>query len=205
MTGKTRTILLTSALASCTWAIVWGYPRPSPSPRGWQLDFNYGQMQKIRLILPGQTQAKTLWYLPYTVTNHTGRDINFYPRSHLLTDTNQLIEAMQGVDALAYPAIARLLGRELLEEELFVRGKLLQGEEYARESVIIFRDFDPKAVGFKVFVSGLSNETALVRDPITGKKTSLAKTLQLTYGLGGDRFSSPELVAELKDRQWIMR
>ncbi len=109
------------------------------------------------------------------------------------------------MDALAYPDIAELLGRELLEEELFVRGRLLQGEENARESVIILKDFDPKAISFKLFISGLSGETAWVTDPMTGQKHPLTKTLQLTYGLGGDRFSRTELTVELKDKDWIMR
>ena len=205
MGRKNWIILLAIVLVLCSWAVVRGYPRPSPSGRGWQLKFEYGQMHKVRLVLPGQTQVKTFWYMPYVVTNNTGRDISFYPRSYLLTDSNQLIESVQGVDALAYPAIARLLGRELLEEELFVSGKLLQGEEYARESVIIFRDFDPKAISFKVFISGLSNESAQVRKPMTRKKVSLVKTLQLGYGLSGDRHSSPEITAELKEKDWIMR
>ncbi|NIA06829.1 MAG: hypothetical protein GWP14_04180 [Actinobacteria bacterium] len=201
-----RGILLVLVLvAMLTWATVWGYPRPSPSPRGWQLDFEYGPMKQIRLVLPGESNPKTFWYMPYTVTNNTGRDVSFYPRSYLFTDTGQLIEALQGVDALAYPLIAKLIGRELLEEELFVRGKLLQGEENARESVIIWRDFDPQSVSFKLFISGLSGETAWVTDPMSGKKYSLVKTLQLSYGLGGDRYISAELTAQLKDHEWIMR
>ena len=192
-------------VASLTWATVWGYPRPSASVRGWQLDFKYGPMKQIRLVLPGKSSPETFWYMTYTVTNNTGRDVDFYPHSYIFTDTGQLIEDVQGVDALAYPVIAKLLGRELMEEELFLRGKLLQGEENARESVIIWRDFDPKSVAFKVFISGLSGERAWVTDPMSGKKFALVKTLQLSYGLGGDRYMSAELTAELKDRDWIMR
>ena len=194
-----------AGVAMFAWTVVWGYPRPHPSPRGWQLEFQYGPMKQIRLVLPGQSRPKTFWYLPYTVTNNTGRDVSFYPRSYVFTDTGQLIESMQKVDALAYPVVAKLLGRELLEEELFVRGKLLQGEENARESVIIWRDFDPKAVGFKVFISGLSNETAWVTDPMTAKRIALVKTLQLSYGMGGDRDISAELTAQPRDKEWIMR
>ena len=205
MTRKGWMLMVAAGVAMVAWATVWGYPQPHPSPSGWQLKFQYGPMKQIRLVLPGQSQPQTFWYMSYKVTNNTGRDVDFYPRSYLFTDTGQLIEAMQGVDALAYPAIAKLLGRELLEEELFVRGKLLQGEENARESVIIWRDFDPQAIAFKVFISGLSNETAWVKDPMTGKKISLVKTLQLSYGLGGDRDISAELTARLMDEEWIMR
>ena len=205
MTRRGWMLAVTAGAAMFALATVWGYPQPHPSPSGWQLEFQYGSMKQIRLVLPGQSQPQTFWYMPYTVTNNTGRDVDFYPRSYLFTDTGQLIEAMQGVDALAYPVIAKLIGRELLEEELFVRGKLLQGEENARESVIIWRDFDPQAIAFKVFISGLSNETAWVNDPMTGQKFSLVKTLQLSYGLGGDRDISAELSAQRLDEEWIMR
>ena len=198
-------VLVLIVVGVLSWATVWGYPRPSPSVRGWQLDFKYGPMRQIRLVLPGQSSPTTFWYMPFTLTNNTGRDVSFYPQAYLFTDTGELVEAFQGVDALAYPIIAKMIGRELLEEDLFVRGKVLQGEENARESVFIWRDFDPKAVSFKLFISGLSNETAEVTDPINGKEYSLVKTLQLSYGLGGDRFISAELTAELKDHEWIMR
>ncbi len=204
MTKRAATLTAMAGLVMLASVAAWGYPRPGASPRSWQLDFKFGPLKMIRLARPGQ-QIQTFWYLPYTVTNNTGRDVDFYPRCHLFTDTGQLFEAPQGVDALAYPDIAKLLGKGLLEEELFVRGRILQGEENARESVIILRDLDPKAVSFKLFISGLSGETAWVTDPMTGKKHPLAKTLQLTYGLGGDRFSRNELTVEHKDKDWIMR
>ncbi len=201
---RSRAILTVMAGVAVLAAVAGGYPRPGAAPRDWQLDFKYGPLKMVRLNRPGG-QIRTYWYLPYTVTNNTGRDVDFYPRCHLFTDTGKLIEAGQGVDALAYPDIAALLGRGLLEEELFVRGRLLQGEENARESVIILKDFDPKAVSFKLFISGISGEQVFVTDPMSGKKHLLVKSLQLSYGLGGDRFSSVELTAGLKDEDWIMR
>ncbi len=204
MTSRAATLTAVAGLTMLAWVTAWGYPQPGASPRDWQLDFEFGPLKMVRLSRPGG-EIQTVWYLPYTVTNNTGRDVDFYPRCVLFTDTRRLVEATKGVDALAYPDIAKMLGRKLLEEELFVRGKLLQGEENARESVIIIRDFDPEAVSFKLFISGLSGETAWATDPMTGRKHPLAKTLQLSYGLGGDRFSRTELTLELKDKEWIMR
>ena len=204
MTKKTAILTAVAAMVMLASLVALGYPRPGYSPRSWQLDFKYGPLKMIRLARPGQ-QIQTFWYLPYTVTNNTGRDVDFYPRCHLFTDTGQLFEAPHGIDALAYPDIAKLLGKELLEEELFVRGKLLQGEENARESVIILKDFDLKAISFKLFIAGLSGEATWVTNPMTAKKRHLVKTLQLSYALGGDRLSSTELTAEPKDKEWIMR
>ena len=204
MIRKAAIFTAVAGLAMLASVAAWGYPRPGASPRNWQLDFKFGPLKMVRLSRPGG-KIRTFWYLPYTVTNNTGRDVDFYPRCHLFTDTGRLFETPKGVDALAYPDIAELLGRKLLEEELFVRGKLLQGEENARESVIILRDFDPKAISFKLFISGLSGEAAWATDPMTGRKHPLVKTLQLSYALGGDRFSSVKLTAQLKDEEWIMR
>ena len=44
-------------------------------------------------------------------------------------------------------------------------GRLLQGEENAKEGVAIWNDFDPNAATFDVFVSGLSGETVELRLP----------------------------------------
>lgn len=204
MTKRAAILTVMAGLVMLVSVAAWGYPRPGAAPRSWQLDFKFGPLKMIRLARPGQ-QIQTFWYLPYTVTNNTGRGVDFYPRCHLFTDTGQLFEAPQGVNALAYPDIAELLGKGLLEEELFVRGRLLQGEENARESVIILKDFDPKAISFKLFIAGLSGEATWAIDPMTAKKRPLIKTLQLTYALGGDRFSSSELAAQLRDEEWIMR
>ncbi len=204
MTKRAAILTAVAGLAMLASVAAWGYPRPGASPRNWQLDFKFGPLKMVRLSRPA-AKIQTFWYLPYTVTNNTGRDVDFYPRCHLFTDTGRLFEAPNGVDALAYPDIAQLLGKELLEEDLFVRGRLLQGEENARESVIILKDFDPKAISFKLFIAGLSGETVWVTDPMTAKTRPLVKTLQLSYALGGDRFSSTELTAQLKDKEWIMR
>ena len=203
---KSKRVILTvvAGLAVLSWASVWGYPRPGPSPRSWQLEFKYGPMKMVRVSRLGG-KLETFWYLPYTVTNNTGRDVSFYPRCFLFTDTGQLVKAMTDVDALAYPDITKLLGRQLLEEEVLVRGRLLQGEENARESVIIIKDFDAKAASFKLFIAGISGEQVHVTDPMSGKKYPLDKTLQLTYGLGGERMGNMEMTAQLRDEEWVMR
>ncbi len=77
---------------------------------------------------------------------------------------------------------------------------MLQGQDNARDGVAIFRNFDPKAASFDIFVAGLSGETTPIQLPVPievteegpdGKerkvkktKVFLTKTLRLNYTIG---------------------
>ncbi|GAG97266.1 unnamed protein product, partial [marine sediment metagenome] len=72
-------------------------------------------------------------------------------------------------------------------------------------------DFDAQAQGIKVFITGLSNETAAIDHPIAkdkmGKpaKVFLRKTLELSYKLRGDTALRPDVKVSYKGKRWIMR
>ena len=53
-----------------------------------------------------------------------------------------------------------------------ILGKLLQGEDNAKDGVVVFGDVDADARDFQVCISGLSGETAEVMNPITSKPRS---------------------------------
>ena len=48
-------------------------------------------------------------------------------------------------------------------------GRILQGEDNARESVVVWPASEHDVDAFEVFISGLSGETAVVMDPVTGQ------------------------------------
>ena len=57
-------------------------PQPAlVAPAGtWQLDLTlHGNPQKISIKLPGALKANSFWYLLYSVTNNTAREVDFYP------------------------------------------------------------------------------------------------------------------------------
>ena len=68
-------------------------PRVGLAADGWQLDFEFHDPTRITLTLPGEAEPTTFWYLLYTVTNNTGREVEFYPTFHLVTDTLGLVLA----------------------------------------------------------------------------------------------------------------
>ena len=78
--------------------------------------------------------------------------------------------------------------------------------------MIIWQDFDTQALGFKVFITGLSNETAVVPHPVavdqaTGRPVPvyLRKTLELSYGLRGDPTLRASVEVASKGQGWVMR
>jgi len=192
-------------------------PEPAlvPPPGAWQLDFElHGTPRQISIKLPGDAKPRRFWYLLYSITNDTGRDIEFYPQFDLFTDTFKLYYAGVKVRRPVFKAIRELYAKTipLLEPENMVSGRILLGRDNARDSVAIFEDFDPNSNSLKIFVSGLSNETVTVAHPVrfnsdnqSQKKVLLRKTLMLQYQVPGDRFNLDQRVMLYRGREWIMR
>ena len=194
-------------------APLWAAPRPAlvPPTGTWQLDFElHGEPQLIMIKLPGREKPQRFWYLLYTVTNNTRQDVDFYPQFDLLTDTFKLYHAGVKSRQAVFDAIAGLYRKTmpLLEPEEMISGRILQGQDNARDSVAIFEQFDPNATTAKIFVAGLSNETITVGLP-TEQDGRLAvllrKTLELKYQVPGDRYNPQNKVMLYRQRQWIMR
>ena len=189
------------------------YPKPAfvPAPEDWQLDLQlHGEPESIWVALPGEAKPKRFWYLLYTITNNTSKDVEYYPAFDLMTDTLKLYSSGVGVRRPVFEAIRQRYNSTLplLEPENMVSGKILQGPDNARSSAVIFADFDPNAATAEIFIEGLSNETISVESPAQGaqaKPVLLRKTLMLQYQVIGDK-ENPEYRAMLyRDRKWIMR
>ena len=192
-------------------------PEPAlvPPPGAWQLDFElHGTPRQISIKLPGDAKPRRFWYLLYSITNNTGRDIEFYPQFDLFTNTFKLYNAGVKVRRPVFEAIRELYAKTipLLEPENMISGRILLGRDNARDSVAIFEDFDPNSNSVKIFVSGLSNETVTVAHPgqfdsdnQSRKKVLLRKTLMLQYQVPGDRFNLDQRVMLYRGREWIMR
>ncbi len=186
-------------------------PALVPEPGTWQLDIQlHGDPRRIDITLPGANETKTYWYLLYTITNNTGKERDYYPQFEIFTDTFRISQAGVGVRRPVFEAIRARYNETipLLEPESLVTGRILVGEDNARDSVAIFKDFDPKANSAKIFVSGLSNETVKVKSPLVdtaAREYLLRKTLVLQYQVPGDALSPHKRVMLYRTRDWIMR
>ena len=192
-----------------------GAPEPAivQGPDEWTIDVTFEHPQQISVQVAGDKKPSRFWYTIITLTNKRNRDVDFYPKCELMTDTFQIIPAGKGVSATVFEQIkqrhqSKYPFLEYLEK---VDNKILQGKDNAEDIAIIWQDFDAKAKGVKVFITGLSNETVVIDHPTTKDETGepvkvyLRKTLELSYKISGDAAfrSDAELVYEGK--RWVMR
>lgn len=205
-------------------------PEPAPIPRGWVLDFEFQDPQRITLQLPGEPAPRTFWYLLYTVTNNTPAEVDFYPAFEIVTDTLQRIRSERNVSPLVFEAI-KARHRDLypfLEKPTMIIGRLRIGDDNARQGVAIWPDFDPAATRFSIFVRGLSGETAeipnpaydparpatrrvalpdgtTVVEPVNPPTYTLYRQLEIRYDLPGDVVTRDEAQPVRTGQRWVMR
>lgn len=196
---------------------LWGAPAAEPFPRTWQLEFSFYDPQRIRLRVPGDSGETTYWYMLYRVSNHTGREVQFYPSFRLVTDTLREIEGGAEIHPVVYDAIFARHKKEFpfLSPPGGVTGLLLQGEENARSSVAVFREFDPEASSFTILVSGLSGDVIRVPSPgfnpkepessVNVRSFLLRRTLAIRYDVPGDVNTTPQAVPVRRNREWVMQ
>jgi hypothetical protein len=210
-----RHLLYGTILAAVAAGLCVAAPEPAvvQRPGHWTLEVRYEQPQQI--VLPWGPNGETrFWYMIVTVTNRTGRDVEFYPRCDLMTDTFQIVLAGRGVSPAVFEAIKQRHQSRypLLEPLQAVANRVLEGEDNAKDIAVVWQDFDTQALGFKVFITGLSNETAVVPHPVAVDPTTrqpvpvyLRKTLELTYGLRGDPALRSSVEVAPKGQDWVMR
>lgn len=201
--------LASLGLALCMAASVAPSPlaaAPEPAvlpPTGvWELSFKNYAPERLEVTEKGK--KVTYWYMRYTVTNNTGKDVLYTPEFQLITDTGQAITAYKGVDRSIFKKIKALYKSQLMESPFEILGKVLQGEDNARDGVAIWSGVDADARYFTILVQGLSNETSTVKNPLTGEPVVLQKALQLEYKMPGEQLGI-DPAPEFKGRKWVMR
>lgn len=205
-------------------------PEPSPTPISWELDFRYVPPRRIEVQLSGSDRPEVYWYMLYTVTNTSKTTQRFYPSFELVTEDLRVIGTDIGISPLVFDAIRerhKVTHRYLVHPTEAI-GELRAGDDYARESVAIWRASDLSVTEFKVYVAGLSGEARVLKNPaydpdrpetseITGddgrqrevttnpRYFTLRKTLQLSYTLPASEQARQQIEPRLDDARWIMR
>ena len=194
-------------------------PRAGLIASTWDLDLEFHDPQRVTLKLPGDQHETTFWYMLYRVTNSTGQDVEFYPSFRLVTNTLGVVTGGDDISPSVYDAIA---ARHVKEFPFFalptkVTGPLLQGEENARSSVVVFRTFDDHASRFTVYIGGLSGDIVRVKNPQTsapqGDQKSeqsasaflLRRSLAIVYDLPGDPKTRQIAKPVRVSREWVMQ
>ena len=180
----------------------------------WTVDVKFEQPEQILVKLDKNQKPQRFWYTIVTLTNRTGKDIDFYPQAQLMTNTLAITTAGQ-LDVTPYVFKEIKLRHqtkfpfiELLEG---TTNKLLQGSDNTKDIALIWPDFDKKAKKISIFISGLSNEIAVIDHPVKkdengdAEKVLLTKTLQIDYILAGDPAFRDNTKLIFENKTWVMR
>ena len=220
-------------------------PKPSPTPISWELTFKPAPLERIQ-VDTGKG-PETYWYMIYTVINETGQDIDFFPEVVRISEIDRgaaatsgpaksdeglgmIIEpALVGGHPKIYEAIKQLYGktRPFLVPPVEAIGRLLQGKDNARTSVVIFSDLDPRVTKCTIYFGGLSGEKVSIPNPKYDPRRAMAqekksdakqvedkdnsqyfvlrKTLAMPYTLPGDARTRRSAAPAAGPLGWVMR
>lgn len=204
----TRSLILTAIVALVVLfaaaLTLHAYPEPSAAVRTWQLEITYRDPQPIAVPdVAGNLQW--YWYMPYKIVNLTGTERNFIPEVTIATDEGDIIAAGRGIPARVFDAVSQRLANPLLISPVQIIGRILQGEDNAKESVAIWADPVHDVAELQIFFEGLSGDTTQIAHPLTGDTVLMRKTLMLNYGLPGHAPTPQQQTLVPIDTRWIMR
>lgn len=203
-----KPVLLLAAAALLAGA-VYAAPEPSLVPKSWEFKFKFDHPRPIAVKnLKGEFEW--YWYITYEVVNNTGQERLFIPELAVATEKGHVVDAGKGIRSTVFAAIKERVGNRLLDSPSDVIGRLLQGDDNGKESVIIWKAFDENVDSISVFVGGLSGETAVIKvpDPEDTSKTVetiLSKSLQIDYQFPGHPSKPDDQVVQFEGQKWIMR
>jgi hypothetical protein len=144
------------------------FAEPSIVSPSWKLDLELGTPRTISAEdYNGST--RWFWYAPYKVTNLTEQERLFAPEVTITDDYGNIIQAGAGIAPSVFEAVQKKLDNPLLESPEAVVGQLLQGPDFARESVIIWPVAAQDVDRFTIFFAGVDGETQTLVSPRTGE------------------------------------
>ncbi|MGC8624002.1 MAG: hypothetical protein ACP5VQ_01895 [Phycisphaerae bacterium] len=182
------------------------YPTPNMLHHGWQLTFVWHKPQRVYVAVGHgiHRNLREYWFMRYTVINNTHRDIFFIPSFVLVTDTGKVLRPVTGLSPRVLVKIRTVTGDPFIISPGLIAGKLLQGADNAKDGVAVFTRVPSQTRQFKIFVSGLSADTALQENPLTHKTVVLHKTLLLKFWIPGQSVRMlPQ--PQFQGKQWVMR
>ncbi|MCG3180324.1 MAG: hypothetical protein BIFFINMI_02683 [Phycisphaerae bacterium] len=152
----------------------YSYLEPSIVANSWEVDLEFKTPMRLVKQINGRAKPVYYYYMVYTVTNNSGKEVDWLPRFQLVDDALQTHNAQLAISPALFEEIKKLHHARFLEYPLKAAGKLLKGADNAKDSVAIFElDRDPKH--FKIIVSGLSGEQTLIYLPTrSDAETALA-------------------------------
>jgi hypothetical protein len=207
-TGRFAKLAGMALLAVSTWAAAGLAPEPSPVARRWELKVDVGPMRVTSIEVNGQ--PKPFMYLTYHVVNKSGKDLLFAPSFDLAFGSGKPVRSGRDVPSEVTSTIVGKLEDPFVQDQISIIGTLLQGDEHARDGVVIWPAESLEPSKLAMYAAGFSGETATIDLPSAteaGKKEKavLRKTLMIRYAPGGEITGRGDKPIEVAEQRWIMR
>ena len=179
-------------------------PEPDAIPTKWQLDIEPGLLRLASVDGPVEGNM-FFYYLTFKVTNNTGADQLLAPKFEIATDEGEILRSDRGVAPVVTETLLARLRNPYLEDQIGIQGRILEGQENAREGLIVWpcNDLSPDEV--TVYAEGFSGESKSVIAPDTGRVFVLRKTLMLRHAVPGNLNPRSDAPIERTDTRWVMR
>lgn len=216
MTRPVYRIAVAVALILGLSSMAGAFPKPSPYPITWELQFEHSAPKRIVVTPAGSRDPKAYWYITYTVTNPGPQEQQFLPYLEMLTDDGRVIRSDISIPTSVLETIRLREKNTHLMSTLDIGGTLRVGEDQAKDGVAIWAEPTAEMGNFSIFVSGLSGEAVVLKDdkgqPLNrtlpgGKKQPIVlhKALQMEYLIPGDEQFPGHDEIELVQERWVMR
>ena len=144
------------------------FAQPSIVNPSWEFDLEVGRPNAIK-VRDDRGVERWYWYLPYKVINNSGEDRLFVPEITVIDEKGRIVQANRRIPGEVFPAISQRLGNSLLLSPNDVVGRLLQGGDFAKESVAIWPASREDVDEMTIFFTGADGETQPLKSPSTGE------------------------------------
>ena len=184
-------------------------PEPARVSPTWMLDFEH-QQPRVVSYREADGHVRWFWYMPYKIVNDTGRIQSFIPDVTVAYDNGAIIDADKSIPASVYRLVHERVGNPLMKSPAEAAGDILDGPDYARESVAIWEHPDEQERGhageMRVFVAGISGETRAIPHPVDPEQTIvLQRARMLRYDLPGRPATPRQQPIALEETRDVMR
>jgi len=157
------------------------YPKATDRAVRWQLRLDTGDLRFYR----DRESGEGYWILVYEVTNETNADRLWVPSFELVTDRGEIIADSDNVPRVIQLRVFDIFNDPLMMPQSDAIGPILQGEENAIKSIVIWKAGREDVREIQVFADGVSGDTAKITHPITGELHKLRRVIQLSWFVNG--------------------
>lgn len=182
-------------------------PEPDPVPKRWELNITPGPLRVMTVDTP-ETGPRSYFYFTYKAVNNSGDDLLFAPSFQLSTDEGDLLSPGRDVPLAVTDEILRRLDNPFLKDQINVIGQIMQGEENAKEGLVVWPvpDFDVNQIA--IYCRGFSGETKSITVPLAdggARQITFSKQYMLRYSVPGEIDPNSPEPFQVTERRWIMR